>query len=187
MGPIVLDENLQLPERLVWRFAAIFTPLAVFLRFVANSYGFLESLGVCFIALCIIVRCNYSVSGKHEGLLFQFRLRLSLLVGLFAAISLSYEGMAVRQFDILDGLIFGTIAILTTHILGIVASCISDPLLKRVRRFRSTEECRRCAYNLTGSTGTICPECGAAIQPYQRVALGLGVPRDVAPHPSTKD
>ncbi len=40
-------------------------------------------------------------------------------------------------------------------------------------RTQDRDTCRKCAYNLTGNTSGICPECGTPVSSVQRCRLGL--------------
>jgi len=52
-----------------------------------------------------------------------------------------------------------------------VTTFVVDPILDRIRRFPADHECARCGYDLRGTEGDRCSECGHPIAPSQYRAI----------------
>ncbi len=167
MGRIV-EEDIEAPNGALGIYAPVVLLGALLIRVLTHSSGFFESMCLCGLAPVLVVYCYYHVRSENEHLRRRFRIYLSALTAIACAILLSHGGLRVRALDPVNALVFGVCSGVTTHLIGLIVGAVADLFLDRVRQFVNPQECRTCAYDLTGNTSGICPECGTSVPLHQR-------------------
>jgi hypothetical protein len=149
----VIDENLDAPRTLLLKYAVICLPIALFIRLLIRSDGFLECLVLLATVPIATLFIYYHVSSFQRRLRAGFRFRLTILVGMVCAVLQSHVGMANAVF-------YGVVGGLVGHVLGMLAAATADLVFAQIRQFARAGHCRKCDYDLTGNESGQCPECG---------------------------
>ncbi len=164
----IIEEDIEAPGRTLRIFAGTILPTTLLIRFFTRRAGFIEGECLCGLVPLLVVYCQYHVGHEHQGLRRSFRINLSLLIALAVAILMSQGGLRDRSLDIFNGLVFGLIGGIASHMIGLITSAAADPILDRIRQFIEPQMCRMCGYDLTGNTSGTCPECGTSISLHLR-------------------
>jgi len=173
----IVEEDIDAPTALLRTYAAVAVFVALLIRVLTQSSGFLESMCLCGLAPLLVVYLHYYVSREHERLRRRWRVLLSAVTALCCAILLSHGGLKSRSLDLGSALLFGMGGGLVTHLIGFIIGAVADPILGRVRQFLEPQECRGCGYDLTGNVSGICPECGTSVPLHLRGSTVLPTER----------
>ena len=136
----------------------------------AAPFAFAGATGFLFLAGYWLLLWGWSVrwTGRRIGLTIAAGLG-AIIVGIIVTLSCGSVMKAIEPATLV-----GTV---TTSLLWLAGTILiwSETSAERLERLRAANEqtivCPNCGYNLTGLTGTRCPECGAQYTMNELLAL----------------
>ena len=161
---VVVPESADVPERYLRLYALGAVSLALALRLAVPGpidMGVVVLLILAASAAGPWIACWYLGSKKKNDRL-AFLFGLSVANGISLAVFADF-GLRSSSSIFWGVVVFGGIGWGVTMGLGALSMLLGSRLLDKYRVFAREGLCARCGYDLRGSQGGRCPECGTAI------------------------